>query len=124
MIELIWLYLVIVLSTTGLLMAIRVSPLNKIKKKPISCNVCMSFWISLSIVLYYIFKHFSLKADTIIWGIIWALATIPLVITIFSLLQKLTYSVTTDEIMNNYLENESKLLNLEDKDGQRGSEEK
>lgn len=124
MIELIWLYLVIVLSTTGLLMAIRVSPLNKIKKKPISCNVCMSFWISLSIVLYYIFKHFSLKADTIIWGIIWALATIPLVITIFSLLQKLTYSVTTDEIMNNYLENESKLLNLEDKDGQRVSEEK
>lgn len=28
----------------GGIMLLRASPLNKIKKKPISCNVCMSFW--------------------------------------------------------------------------------
>lgn len=122
MIDLVWLYLVVVLSTTGLLMAIRVSFLNRIKRKPISCNVCMSFWISLSIILYYILRHFRIKTDTIIWGIIWAFATIPLVIIIFNLIRKLTYSITTDEILNNYFENENKQLNLEVKDEQTDSE--
>lgn len=32
------------LFSFGAILLLRTSPLNKIKMKPISCNICMSFW--------------------------------------------------------------------------------
>jgi len=40
-------FAIIVLASIGMLLALRTSPFNRIKRKPISCNVCMGFWFGL-----------------------------------------------------------------------------